>query len=232
MSHDSFNIFAVLGSAGFVVKLVLLVLVIFSLMSWAIIFIKFFSLRREYSDSLRFQDFFWKSTNLSEVHARMKHVGDSPAARLFRAGYKELKAMETVVGGDTLRSKTVGLDTLKRTLQRTIAAEVTRMGQRVSFLATCGNTAPFIGLFGTVWGIMDAFHGIGVQGSASLAVVAPGISEALVVTAIGLAVAIPAVVAYNSFLQKIRTLGSELENFSSDFLNVVEHDLHRVQGGG
>lgn len=231
MSHDSLDFLVILGSAGPVVKLVLFILILFSLISWAIILIKFFSLRRDYRESLRFQEFFWKSANLSDVHSRMKHMGESPAARLFRAGYKELKAMETMGEGETLGTRMVGLDTLKRTLQRTIAAEVTRMGQRVSFLATCGNTAPFIGLLGTVWGIMDAFHGIGVKGSASLAVVAPGISEALIATAIGLAVAIPAVVAYNAFLHRIRTLSSELENFSSDFLNIVEHDLHRMQGG-
>ncbi|MDY0163750.1 protein TolQ [Desulfobotulus sp.] len=231
MPHDSLSVFAVLGSAGLVVKLVLLVLFLFSVISWAIIFIKFFALRRDQRESLRFQALFWKSANLSDVHAKMKHVGESPAARLFRAGYKELKAMEKAGEGQTLGARMVGLETLKRTLQRTIAAEVTRMGQLVSFLATCGNTAPFIGLLGTVWGIMDAFHGIGMKGSASLAVVAPGISEALVATAIGLAVAIPAVVAYNAFLHKIRTLSSELENFSSDFLNIVEHDLHRAQGG-
>ncbi|MCW7752745.1 protein TolQ [Desulfobotulus sp. H1] len=230
MAHDSLSLLTVLGSAGTVVKLVLLVLLLFSVISWAIIFIKYFSLRRDYRESVRFQEFFWKGSNLSDVYSKMKHMGESPAARVFRAGYKELKAAGKAGDGDTLGRRAAGMDTLKRTLDRTCSSEMTRMGQLVSFLATCGNTAPFIGLLGTVWGIMDAFHGIGIKGSASLAVVAPGISEALLATAIGLAVAIPAVVAYNTFLHKIRTIGSELENFSSDFLNIVERDLHRIQG--
>jgi biopolymer transport protein TolQ len=105
------------------------------------------------------------------------------------------------------------------------------MTQMVPFLATTGNTTPFIGLFGTVWGIMNAFHGIGLMGSASLAVVAPGISEALVATAVGLAAAIPAVIAFNYFMSKVRTLESELISFSADFLNVVERDIFRSRGG-
>jgi biopolymer transport protein TolQ len=103
--------------------------------------------------------------------------------------------------------------------------EVSRLGQFVPFLATAGNTAPFIGLFGTVWGIMNAFHGIGLRGSATLAVVAPGISEALVATAAGLAAAIPAVIAYNYFMTAIRNQEAELESFSSDFLNIIERDI-------
>lgn len=104
------------------------------------------------------------------------------------------------------------------------------MTQMVPFLATTGNTTPFIGLFGTVWGIMNSFHGIGLRGSASLAVVAPGISEALVATAAGLAVAIPAVIAFNYFMQKIRILESELQSFAADFLNIIERDIIRLKG--
>ena len=104
------------------------------------------------------------------------------------------------------------------------------MTQMVPFLATTGNTTPFIGLFGTVWGIMNSFHGIGQKGSASLAMVAPGISEALIATAAGLAVAIPAVIAFNYFMQKIRVIESELQSFSADFLNIVERDLIQVEG--
>ena len=104
------------------------------------------------------------------------------------------------------------------------------MTELVPFLATTGNTTPFIGLFGTVWGIMNSFHGIGLKGSASLAVVAPGISEALIATAAGLAVAIPAVIAFNFFMQKVRIIESELQSFSADFLNIIERDLMRVEG--
>jgi len=117
------------------------------------------------------------------------------------------------------------VDNLKRALRRAANVELTGLNRALSFLATTGNTTPFIGLFGTVWGIMNAFRGIGLRGSASLAVVAPGISEALIATAAGLAAAIPAVVAYNYFNSKVRVLESEMHNFSADFLNLVEREL-------
>ncbi|MBW2538234.1 MAG: MotA/TolQ/ExbB proton channel family protein, partial [Deltaproteobacteria bacterium] len=129
----------------------------------------------------------------------------------------------------TLGMKFMGTDNVKRALRRAINTEVTRMTQMVPFLATTGNTAPFIGLFGTVWGIMNSFHGIGQRGSASLAVVAPGISEALIATAAGLAVAIPAVIAFNYFMNKIRIIESELQSFSADFLNIIERDILQVE---
>ena len=116
-----------------------------------------------------------------------------------------------------------------RALNRAINTETTRMTKMVPFLATTGNTTPFIGLFGTVWGIMNSFHSIGIRGSANLAVVAPGISEALIATAAGLAVAIPAVIAFNHFMHKIRIIESELQSFSADFLNIVERDILRVK---
>jgi len=112
-------------------------------------------------------------------------------------------------------------------LNQAVTSETNKLENALPFLATTGNTSPFIGLFGTVWGIMDAFRGIGIKGSASLAVVAPGISEALIATAAGLAAAIPAVVAYNYYLNKIRILTSDMENFSSEFLNIIERHLFR-----
>lgn len=224
------DLLAILLSASWGVQFVIVILLFFSLLSWAIIFIKFFILRKDYKGSMRFQEVFWESANFSEVQSQLKVMGESPLSRVFMAACKELKSLG--YGGKASESSKMGLETLKRTLRRNSTEEMTRMGSMVSFLATCGNTSPFIGLFGTVWGIMDAFHGIGLTGSANLAVVAPAISEALVATALGLAVAIPAVVAYNSFLNKIRLVSTELENFSSDFLNLVEHDLHRVQVGG
>lgn len=229
MPQGSMDLIAILLSASWGVQFVIVILLFFSLFSWAIIFIKFFTLRRDYKGSMRFQEVFWESANFSEVQSQMKVMGESPLSRVFMAACKELKNLG-YGGGASSESRKVGLETLKRTLRRSSTEEMTRMGRLVSFLATCGNTSPFIGLFGTVWGIMDAFHGIGLTGSANLAVVAPAISEALVATALGLAVAIPAVVAYNSFLNKIRLVSTELDNFSSDFLNLVEHDLRRVQG--
>ncbi len=129
----------------------------------------------------------------------------------------------------SLGARFAGIDNVKRALRRSINTEITRMTQMVPFLATTGNTTPFIGLFGTVWGIMNSFRGIGLKGSASLATVAPGISEALVATAAGLAAAIPAVIAFNYFMQKIRTIETELQSFSADFLNIIERDILRVK---
>jgi biopolymer transport protein TolQ len=135
-------------------------------------------------------------------------------------------------GGDargSLNSRMTGTDTITRALRRAINTEMTRMTQMVPFLATTGNTTPFIGLFGTVWGIMNSFAGIGQKGSANLAVVAPGISEALVATAAGLAAAIPAVIAFNYFMNRIRIVESELQSFTADFLNIVDRDILRME---
>jgi biopolymer transport protein TolQ len=217
-------------NAGLVVQLVLLSLLFFSISSWAIMIMKYRYLRRAFEESSRFSDFFWKSTDLTEAFNRAKLLTGSPVARVFRVAYVELRRVQQQgVGTDGQRKAgnyfSRGGDNVRRALRRAINSEVARMGQMVPFLATTGNTTPFIGLFGTVWGIMNSFHGIGLRGSASLAVVAPGISEALVATAAGLMTAIPAVIAYNYFTQKIRLIETELQNFASDFQNIVERDI-------
>lgn len=234
MVFGELDIIQMIQNAGLVVQLVLLTLLFFSITSWAIIFIKYRYIRRAYRESAFFTDIFWESRDLAVAFKEAKDLPGSPVARIFRIGYVELKklsesgtllpvpAQET---SGTLRGKMVGSDNVKRSLNRAINTEVTRMTQMIPFLATTGNTTPFIGLFGTVWGIMDSFHNIGLKGSANLAVVAPGISEALVATAAGLAVAIPAVIAFNYFMQKIKIIESELESFSADFLNIIERDI-------
>mgnify|MGYP001045531910 FL=1 len=244
MTHDSFNVFKMILDAGLMVQFVLLLLLFFSVTSWAIILLKFRYLRRAFAESAGFTEFFWKSRSLSDAFARSKQLRSSPVARIFRIGYLELKkldqsgiplssrgteAREEESGG--LGSRFTGLDNVQRALRRATRSEVTKMTQMVPFLATTGNTTPFIGLFGTVWGIMNSFHGIGLRGSASLAVVAPGISEALVATAAGLAVAIPAVIFFNYFMNRIRVLESELESFSADFINIIEREMLRREGG-
>jgi biopolymer transport protein TolQ len=179
---------------------------------------------------------------LSNAFAKAKQLHGSPLARIFRIGYVELKKMSQSgnqigsgasqsSGGNnpSLSTRFTGTDNVKRALRRAINTEMTRMTQMVPFLATTGNTTPFIGLFGTVWGIMNSFIGIGQRGTANLAVVAPGISEALVATAAGLAAAIPAVIAFNYFTNKIRTVESELQSFSADFLNIIERDILRIE---
>lgn len=212
-------------NAGPVVKLVLLILVYFSLVSWAIIFYKASVIQRAIKDSDRFLDFFWKKKRFDVVGQGIKEFSHSPLATLFREGYHEMlqlkkKSADLDEPGDfSLKMDTTEM--VGRALRRATTQETQRLEKYLTFLATTGSTAPFIGLFGTVWGIMDAFHGIGTTGSASLAVVAPGISEALVATAIGLAAAIPAVMGYNHFLNKVNILIGEMDNFSQELLNIV-----------
>ena len=229
------NLINMVSNAGLMVQFVLLMLLFFSITSWAIILIKYRYIKRAYQESAAFTELFWKSKDLSNAYRQAKELEGSPIARIFRIGYVELKKISQSgisEGNDAgpdrssgLGSRFAGMDNIKRALRRAINTETTRMTQMVPFLATTGNTTPFIGLFGTVWGIMNSFHGIGLRGSASLAVVAPGISEALVATAAGLAVAIPAVIAFNYFMQKIKILESELNSFSADFLNIIERDI-------
>jgi biopolymer transport protein TolQ len=229
-------------NAGLMVQFVLVLLLFFSVACWTIILAKFRYMRKAYKESVLFTDFFWKSRDLTEAFNRAKQFAGSPVARVYRVGYVELKKLTSPRPGSLIPAAKgddppvsapapafTGIANVKRALRRAINTEVTRMTQLTPFLATTGNAAPFIGLFGTVWGIMNSFHGIGLRGSASLAVVAPGISEALVATAAGLAAAIPAVIAFNYFTQKIRVIESELESFSADFLNIIEREILRAR---
>ena len=219
-------------NAGPMVQLVLVVLLLFSVVSWAIIFTKFRLLRRTDKESKRFLKFFWRNKKLSTTFGEARKMKDNPFAEVFRAGYIELgklskaqsESMEGVSRGDitSISTDLGGIDNVGRALRQAVTSKITQLEKALPFLATTGNTSPFIGLFGTVWGIMNAFKGIGIKGSASLAVVAPGISEALIATAAGLAAAIPAVVAYNYYINRIRILTAEMENFSDEFLNIVE----------
>ena len=246
MVDAKIDLIHIVAQAGLMVQFVLLLLLFFSITSWAIIIIKSRYIKRAFKESAEFTDFFWKSRDLSNAFAKAKQMHGSPLARIFRIGYVELKKMSQSGGQSagqaaasdppgtggrhaSMNSRFTGTDNVKRALRRAINTEMTRMTQMVPFLATTGNTTPFIGLFGTVWGIMNSFHGIGQKGSASLAVVAPGISEALVATAAGLAAAIPAVIAFNYFMNKIRTVESELQSFSADFLNIIERDILRIE---
>jgi biopolymer transport protein TolQ len=212
--------------AGPVVKLVLLILVYFSLVSWAIIFYKFTVVQKAIKESERFLDFFWSKKRFDSIGQGVKEFANSPLATLFREGYHEMlqlrkKSADPTIKGD-FSMEMDATENVARALRRATTQETHRLEKYLTFLATTGSATPFIGLFGTVWGIMDAFHGIGQTGSASLAVVAPGISEALVATAIGLVAAIPAVIGYNHFVNKVNILTGEMDNFSQEFLNIVE----------
>ncbi len=221
----------VLG-AGLVVQGVLIILAVFSILSWAIIFSKIKTLSAAKSQNEIFRQQFWHANSLSVAYSQTKNLDQSPLAAVFRLGYAELGKVMRLSGGE---GSSQGLphgviENLRRALARGQAAEATRLGRAVTFLATCANTAPFIGLFGTVWGIMDSFRSIGLAKVANLATVAPGIAEALVATATGLFAAIPAVVFYNHFNRRLQVLEAEMESFSQDFLNLVERDLMRRQG--
>jgi len=218
--------------SGPVVKIVLLILLFFSILSWAIIFAKFRLIRRADKESRQFLRIFWEGKQLSSIFADSKKLRYSPTAEVFRAGYVELNKLSQTThnpenprkDGDltALGIELSGVDNISRSMRQAATSELTKLERALGFLATTGSTTPFIGLFGTVWGIMDAFRGIGMRGSATLAVVAPGISEALIATAAGLAAAIPAVVAYNYYVNRIKVLSAEMDNFSAELLNIIK----------
>jgi len=216
--------------AGPMVKFVMLLLLIFSLVSWSIIIMKHLLYKRAKTESEFFIDTFWKSKNLVDAYKTAQEIPHSPEASIFILGFNELQKLNrskvvTKSPEDTLETRLAGMDNLKRALRKAEAKQVVNLGKYLSFLATTGSATPFIGLFGTVWGIMSSFQDIGMRGSASLAVVAPGISEALVATAAGLAVAIPAVIFYNYYSNILSNLENEMQGFSADFMNLVERDL-------
>lgn len=215
------GIWGLISHSGPVVQLVLLILVAFSVVSWAIIISKSLSLRGARDQSREFLNAFWKNQRLDALYEQSEEWMDSPVCKVFRAGYRELSRSHDAVTKAQPETD-VAVANVGRAMSRTCNLEATRLDRSLTFLATTGSAAPFIGLFGTVWGIMNAFRGIGRTGAASLAVVAPGISEALIATAVGLAAAIPAVIAYNAFNRRSETLTTEMENFHAEFLNLVE----------
>jgi len=216
------NVISLITQATIVVKLVLLVLILFSIFSWAIIIFKRRSLKVAEKSSGRFLDVFRKSKSLNEVNDAARRYRNSPLSTLFQAGFKELVHLTRSNPQPEGSIKTEKLEAINRSLLRAANSEITRLEKMMSFLATCGSVTPFIGLFGTVWGIMDSFHKIGVIRSASLVTVAPGIAEALIATALGLFAAIPAVIAYNHFLGRIKELITMMDDFSLEFLNIIE----------
>jgi biopolymer transport protein TolQ len=211
--------------AGLVVKFVLIILIIFSIISWAIIFVKWRYFQKARHETAYFLDLFWDSPELAVIHSESKDLMFSPVAHLFKGGYAELKRSVKMRDSKAQTGNDPGIngisDSVERALKRTTIDQGSRMERALAFLATTGNTAPFIGLFGTVWGIMESFRDIDLKGSASLAVVAPGISEALIATAAGLAAAIPAVIAFNYFNSRVYELRAEMDTFTADFLSIV-----------
>jgi len=207
--------------AGPMVKFVLLALLVFSVFSWAIIAYKVLLLKKVEKETAAFYDMFWEKRQFALVQAASKAYANTPLVAIFNSAYNELSTqMKSAEGSPWLQRE--DLDRFGRIIKKASDIENAKLEYAVGFLATTGNTAPFIGLFGTVWGIMTSFRDIGAKGAANLAVVAPGISEALVATAMGLLAAIPAVMGYNHILTRIGRISTEMNNFSSDLMNVIE----------
>jgi len=220
------GVISLILGAGLVVKLVMLLLLVFSLVSWAIILVKLISLAKAKRESSAFLDLFWSSNELDTLYKKAERLAAAPIPAVFRAGYVELVKVTEPRGGlaaGNQKGEPGDLETVLRAMKREKRAQVTGLEKAVPFLATVASASPFIGLFGTVWGIMNSFQGlIGAEGSTTIQAVAPGIAEALIATAIGLLAAIPAVIFYNLFLNRIKVLSAEMENFSSDFLNIID----------
>jgi biopolymer transport protein TolQ len=221
---DRLDIISLISHAGAVPKAVLGLLALMSLISWYVIGAKWMYLARAYRRSIRFVEKFWDSS-LDEMWKEAEGAAPSPVSEVFRAGYLELvKLRKKRAQLQTEGKADEGLgdiESLERALSRARTMAITEMENKVPFLATTASAAPFIGLFGTVWGIMNSFRNIGAKGAANLATVAPGIAEALVATAIGLVAAIPAVMGYNYLSRRIRVISAEMETFTNDFLNII-----------
>ena len=223
------SVIALVARSGALSRAVLLILILFSIASWGIVLHKLWQYRLAKNHTVQFRNVFRRSSKFSEVQSACESLSRSPLVGVFQTGYAELNAqMRDSRSADsqpkdaaerlTLRS----IDALDRALQRAATVEVNKIESRVSFLATTASITPFIGLFGTVWGIMNAFQGIADTGSSRLGVVAPGIAEALIATAAGLFAAIPAVYFYNHLTHRVKLYVSEIDDFSLEFLNIAE----------
>ena len=225
------NIVDLIADASAASIAILAILLIFSVVSWAVILVKALTFRRIERQTTTFLDVFRRSSKFSEVQAVCKSLEGSPLVGMFQAGYAELNlqlrqpAVPNSPSGVTARPTLKSLAAVDRALLRASSVEVNKLEKRVPFLATTAAITPFIGLFGTVWGIMTAFSNIGAQGSTDLSVVAPGIAEALIATAAGLFAAIPAVYFYNHFSTKVKLYASEMDDFALEFLNIAERNF-------
>lgn len=225
---ESPSIIGMIIGSGFVVQSVLIILILLSVWSWAITIAKTIQFRRAQEFSNQFSQVFWDSRNFARIDESSRRLVGSPLATVFSSGYREL--LHTV---NEAKTRTVqlpsdaesDLGTVERALRRAELEEAHRLEKGVTFLASVASAAPFIGLFGTVWGIMNAFHGLALAKNSTIQAVAPGISEALVATAVGLAAAIPAAIAFNYFTSAIRKFRQSMDSFSEEFLNIARRHL-------
>ncbi len=217
--NEHLSIWTLVLHAGIVVQIVLLILLALSFLSWAIIFNKWRAFRALNAGDASFEDVFWSGVSLDEVQAQTEQLSNSAQASVFEKGFAAYNKIKDEKRGSALN--------IRHAIDHAWTAQMHKFGAGLSFLATVGSTAPFIGLFGTVWGIIDAFQNIGLTQNTSLATVAPGIAEALVATAFGLLAAIPAVIAYNAFTGKMKQLNSRLDGFATEFMSVLtQHAKH------
>ena len=207
--------------SGPVVQGVLIILLLMSVCTWGIVITKWLQMRKAKRQTSKFSDVFWSSRNLAQITEASQKLTDSPVAKVYGAGHRELAQIVKAQESGSHESEFGDLDNIDRALKRAKAEEINRLEQGTTFLATTASAAPFIGLFGTVWGIMNAFIGLSKVKSSSIQAVAPGISEALIATAIGLAAAIPAAIFYNYFMQQMRVLSRNMDMFSAEFLNIA-----------
>ncbi len=218
-SNQFGNYFTLISQASIVVKGVLLLLALFSIISWAIVIFKLLEYKNAKKKSGMFLEIFRKTKSFSEILKFTSIYKESPLSQIFKSGYKEL-SMQLNPGKD---EKKVNPESLRRAMFNMSNLQILRLERLNGFLATTAAVTPFIGLFGTVWGIMSSFHQIGIQMNANLATVAPGIAEALIATALGLFAAIPAVIFYNILLNKVKVMIVEMENFINEFISVSEN---------
>jgi len=226
MGVDKINIFQIMLEAGIVVKVVLIVLIISSIISWAIILRKKKLFKSVEKCNKTFMDLYVHSTNLKELMQKVETLPFSPFQNMFIEGYQELIKIREAFEEKGIRShfQSFGMGVLERALKKGANSANNKLNHFLSPLASIGSIAPFVGLFGTVWGIIDSFTGL-ASGGATIEAVAPGIAEALVATAIGLAAAIPAVLFYNYFLNYVSKINNDMDSFGQEFLNVVERSL-------
>jgi len=220
------SFWSLIAHSGPMAQAVLVILLLFSLASWTIIFKKALFYREVERQSLEFYERFRTSNSLSELYRDAERYPKSPLAGIYRTGYEELtQQVQKASGNPGTETRIKSLTGFERSLQRAASSEMTALEQSLSWLATTGAVTPFIGLFGTVLGIISAFQGLGEGATTTIQAVAPGISEALVATAAGLFAAIPAVIGYNHFLNRLKVFGTEMDDFSTEFLNLVERSF-------
>ena len=229
---ETINFLEALLSANLIVQITFAILLILSVMSWAIVFQKRALFKNQEKENGPYGDIFLKTHSFEEIHLHARSNETSSLSQIFLSGYNEMqKIFKARNSNDSKEGKTslFGLDNVERALRKGVDNEIAFLESGLTFLATVGSSSPFIGLFGTVFGIMDAFSQIAVMGSASLSVVAPGIAEALIATGLGLFVAIPATIFYNSFVNRIKKFELEFNSFSVDFLNIARRNFFREE---